>query len=410
MDHEPYMTETASRHRGSECPLGGDNGEPRRLPAAKRAMRLSWAWFPVTMSTGSMAVLLSQQPFTFHGLNIIGRVVFVIDLVLFVIFSFLISLRFLKSPRSLLRSLHDPSECFFTGSFLASIALILYCTAAYGVRGLDGHGAWLVSALRVLFWIYFACATLLAVFQCKFEIIVSLTDHVIFSTEKLDDRQAVPAWVLPAYPFLFTGPLAAEVASTQPNHSAVQIIIAGITGQGLGWMLALLIYNVYFLRLIKSDPPPPSQRPGMYISAGPAAYTCAGLIALGLQARRQLPARYLGLTTAYAGDVWYAIAVAAGLFLWSVAIWFAILTTLSVLRGIKKMRFNLQWWASVFPIAGLTLATIQVGSALDSDGIKGVGSGLTILLCLIWLIVAGFHIRAILSNNILSPGKDAFDS
>ncbi|KAI1269054.1 voltage-dependent anion channel [Xylariaceae sp. FL1019] len=403
MDHE---TETSSRHRGSECAITGAYGVPQRLPAAQRAMRLSWAWFPVTMSTGSIAVLLSQQPFRFHGLNTIGRVVFIIDIVLFVIFSFLISLRFLRSPRALLRSLHDPSECFFFGAFLASMALILYCMAAYGVRGLDGHGAWLISALRVLFWIYFACATLVAVFQCTYGIILVVGNQVIFSTEKLDYSQAVPAWVFPAFPFLFTGPLAAEIASTQPNHHAVRIIIAGITGQGLGWMLALLIYNVYFLRLIKSDPPPPSQRPGMYISVGPAAYTCAGLIALGQQAKQKLPARYLGLTTAYAGDVWYAIAVAAGLFLWMVAVWFSLLTTLQVLRGMKKMRFSLQWWAWVFPNAGLALATIQIGRALDSDGFKGVGSGLTILLCLIWLICAGFHISAILKHDILSPGKD----
>ncbi|KAH9893110.1 voltage-dependent anion channel [Xylariomycetidae sp. FL2044] len=392
--------ETEESSGGSSEGSHEQENNKEHLTFVQRSMRVTWAWFSCTMSTGALASLLAQQPFTFRGLVVIGRVVYILDIVLFVVFAALIALRFARKPRALLASLHDPSECFFFGSFWVSIALILYGAAAYGIPGLggptSGHAAWLLSALRVLYWIYFACAMLLAVFQY----------HIIFQAERLDDEQAVPAWVLPAYPFLVIGPLASQIAKTQPDYSAVQIIIGGIAGQGLGWILALLIYNVYFTRLIKSDIPDPSERPGMYVSVGPAAYTCAGLIALGMQGRKQLPEGYLGLQSLDTRDVWYAVSVPCGLFLWMVAIWFSGVTTLSVLRGVTKMSFKLQWWAFVFPNAGLAIATSQIGSALKSDGIKGVASGLTVILCGLWIMCAVAHIWSIWTHNLLCPGKD----
>lgn len=343
-----------------------------------------------------MASLLSQQPFTFRGLETIGKVVFILDIVLFATFTLLISARFLIKPKAIVTSLHHPSESFFFGSFWVSAALILYGVAAFGIPGLGSDAVWLVQAMRVLFWMYLGCAMLVAVFQY----------NIIFHTERLEVTDAMPAWILPAYPFLVSGPLAAQIAKSQPNSSAVQIIMAGISGQGLGWMLSLLMYSVYFARLIQSDMPPPSNRPGMYVSVGPAAYTCAGLLSLGQQAKATLPDGYGELTTLDIGDLWLAVAIPAGLFLWMFALWFSALTTVSVLKDVKSMEFSLQWWAFVFPNAGLAIATIQLGNVLNSDGIKGVASALTIILAGLWVMCAVFHIRAIWRHDLLCPGKD----
>lgn len=348
------------------------------------------------MSTGAMASLLSQQPFQFRGLETIGKIVFILDIVLLVIFTCMILARFALKPRAITKSLHHPSESFFFGSFWVSIALVLYGMAVYGIPGLGDNRGWLVEAMRVLFWMYISCAMLVAVFQY----------NIIFHAEKLDVNEALPAWILPAYPFLVSGPLAAQVARTQPDVSATQIIIAGISAQGLGWMLSLLMYSVFYARLIQSDMPAPSTRPGMYVSVGPAAYTCAGLLSLGQQARDQLPEGFAGISSLHIGDLWLALALPAGLFLWTFAIWFSALTTLSLIRGWKKMEFTLQWWAFVFPNAGLAIATIQIGNTLDSNGIRGVAAALTIILAILWIMCAVLHIRAVWRRDILWPGKD----
>ncbi|TQS33732.1 hypothetical protein Golomagni_05912 [Golovinomyces magnicellulatus] len=370
-----------------------DEGQRKNIPFAQRSLRITWGWFPVTMSTGAMASVIGQQPFTFRGLKTIGSIFYIVDLVLFVTFTALILARFIRKPRAFATSLHHPSESFFFGSFWVSAALLINGMQTYGV---PHTGPWLVSALRIIFWIYFALATIVAVFQYQ----------VIFHAEKLLLSEAMPAWILPAYPFLVTGVVASSIAKTQEPKSAVQLLIAGICGQGLGWILALFIYSVYLTRLISSTMPPPSVRPGLYISVGPAAYTCAGILSLGQQAKKHIPPDFLGIESFPVGDVWFAISVPVALFLWLIAIWFSSLSTLSIMRGVRQMSFALPWWAFVFPNAGLAIATIQIGEALNSDEIKIAGTIISVILVPLWFLCAVMHIWSVWRHDLLAPGKD----
>ncbi|KAF4448559.1 hypothetical protein F53441_8036 [Fusarium austroafricanum] len=374
-----------------------DKAFPRNAPPPlrlkDRVVRITWQWFPCTMSTGGLANLLGEQPFTFTGLQTIGKIFYILNLVLFVSFTALIMARFCMKPRAFTTSLHHPSESFFFGAFWVSVALILNGAQSYGG---PATGPWFTTAMRVVFWIYYACEMIVAVLQY----------HTIFETERLDISEALPAWILPAYPFLVTGILAAKIASSQPQWSADQIIVAGLMGQGLGWMLALFIYAVYLSRLIQHQFPDASKRPGMFIAVGPTAFTCAGLISLGTQAKSILPDDFLGDISMPAGELWYAMSVAAGLFIWLMAIWFSALSALCVLRAARNMKFNLTWWALVFPNVGLALATINVGKTLNSRGIKAFASALTIVLVALWFVCAFYHIKAIINRDLLAVGKD----
>lgn len=370
-----------------------DEEQRRKIPFAQRTLRITWGWFPVTMSTGAMASVIGQQTFTFRGLHTIGAIFYILDLFLFCTFTSLIIARFARKPRALSTSLHHPSESFFFGSFWVSLALLINGMQTYGV---PHTGPWLVTALRIIFWIYFALATVVAVFQY----------HVIFHAETLLLSEAMPAWILPAYPFLVTGVIAANIAKTQEPKSAVQMLIGGICGQGLGWLLALFIYSVYLTRLISSKMPPPSVRPSLYISVGPAAYTCAGILALGRQAKQHIPPDFLGIHSFPVGDVWFAMSVPVALFLWLIAVWFSSLSTLSIVRGATSMRFALPWWAFVFPNAGLAIATLQIGSALNSNGIKIAGTVITIILVPLWFLCAVMHVWSVWRHDLLAPGRD----
>src|SRR6202012_1348714 len=59
---------------------------PRVVLIRDRLREFTWSWFSVTMSTGSLAILLSMTPNRFPGLTTIGSIVFILDLVLFVAF------------------------------------------------------------------------------------------------------------------------------------------------------------------------------------------------------------------------------------------------------------------------------------------------------------------------------------
>jgi tellurite resistance protein TehA-like permease len=166
---------------------GGQETPPshRQIPIKERIQRFTWPWFACTMSTGSIAVAVAQQPFIFDGLETIGKVFFILDLVLFVAFTMFISIRFIKDPAALGHSLHHPQESFFFGTWWVSLALILNCMQQYGVAAC---GPWLVKTLGVLFWMYAACALLVAIFQY----------HLIFTKESLSSSEALPAWILPS--------------------------------------------------------------------------------------------------------------------------------------------------------------------------------------------------------------------
>lgn len=137
------------------------------------------------------------------------------------------------------------------------VGLILSGAQTYGVPNCC---LWLVSALRVLFWMYCGIVLLVAIFQY----------YVLFQEARLDISNAVPAWIFPIYPLLVVGTLASGMIGSQPPQAALNIWVGAVMLQGLAWTVALMMYAIYIQRLMTSALPHPSTRPGMYVSVGPA--------------------------------------------------------------------------------------------------------------------------------------------
>lgn len=136
-------------------------------------------------------------------------------------------------------------------------------------------------------------------------------------------------------------------------------------------------------------------------------YTSAGLISLGLQAPLVLSPNTFGTTDTNVAELVKVLGIMAGTFLLLFAFWFFCVSTLAVISGLKDMTFTLNWWAFIFPNGGLTLGAIQMGKAFNnSPGVNGICSALTIMLVVLWLVVAVFNIKALWQGTILWPGKD----
>lgn len=216
-------------------------------------------WFAATMSTGALAVVLGNTPNTFTGLQTIGKVVYIFDIVLFILFNGLIVTRFILIPRKLVASLHHPVEGLFHGTYWVSVALIL--NGAY-VFGNAETGPWFPKALEVCFWIYCAIAFVIGVVQYS----------MFFRMERLNVTDAVPAWIFPIYPLLVVGTLAGTILPAQPNGPSWNIFIGGVLLQGVAWVVSFLMYAIYMQRLMTGNLPSPATRPGMYVSVGPAGW------------------------------------------------------------------------------------------------------------------------------------------
>lgn len=344
------------------------------------------------MSTGALAVVIAQTPNKFTGLQTIGKIFYILDIVLFLLFNGLMVTRFVLQPKKLTASLHHPVEGLFFGAYWVSVALILNCAQLYGS---SSTGSWLTKALEICFWIYCGVVFVVGVGQY----------YVLFQEERLNVADAMPAWIFPIYPLLVVGPLAGVLIPSQSRENGWDMWVAAVALQGISWTVALMMYSIYTQRLMGSTLPAPPTRPGMYVSVGPAGYTAAALFSLGTQAQSVIP-EGKWTTNIPDGDFLKNLGVASGLFVILFSLWFCCISTVAVVSGIRRMSFTLNWWAFVFPNAGLTLAAIQAGQALQSEGINGCCSALTIILVMLWLLCAVAHLRALWRGDLLWPGKD----
>ena len=390
-DEEALSKETPNGSANDSSKVTFD--QPRKASAKDRISHFTWPWFACTMSTGAVAVVLGKAPYRFRGLDTIGKIFFIVDLILLISFTTLISIRFATRPRILKRSLHHPAEALFFGSFWVSIALVLNCAEIYGG---PSSGAWLTRAMEVCFWMYSACAFCVGVSQYT----------LLFVAERLPVPAAMPAWIFPAYPFLVIGPLAGTLLSSQPPDAALPMFVGSIMLQGLGWLISIWMYGIYIQRLMSSSLPPPPSRPGMYVSVGPTGYTSAALLSLGMKAPSVIPADYFSVSSVPVGDIIKILGVVSGIFLFLVAFWFFCLTTVTVLEGIKEMSFTLNWWGFIFPNAGMLLALIEIGKILQNKPIKVVSSVGIVALVIMWFVIAAAHVYAVWNKQILWEGKD----
>jgi tellurite resistance protein TehA-like permease len=189
------------------------------------------AWFTLPMSTGGIALLLhpDNQPNTFPGLLVIGRTFYLLEVLLFVAVTCTISFRFARCLRLLKESLTHPSESLFFATSFLSLASIISGMHLYG---LSICGPWLLTAYRILFWFYFTITFIVAIWSY----------YLLFSSPALKIQDMTPAWDLPIFPFMLSGTLAAIGAGHQPETHAVAMIVAGLTAQGLGMTVSLIMY------------------------------------------------------------------------------------------------------------------------------------------------------------------------
>jgi C4-dicarboxylate transporter/malic acid transport protein len=360
-----------------------------------RLRHFTWAWFTLPMSTGGIAVLLSETPHRFQGLDTIGLVFFILDLLIFSGLCATMITRFILCKGTFVRSLHHPTESLFIPTFLLASGIIIIDMRQYA------HvGDWMITVLRVLFWIYFAMSFFLAVIQ-----------YVILFTGKPHTIQSMtPAWILPAFPIMLAGPIASSVVGLQNTEHGIPIIIAGVMAQGLGFIISLLMYANYIGRLMSYGLPDRNARPGMFIAVGPPAFTGLALIGLSEEAVRLFPSGFVS-TSINVPEVLRVMALFSGIFVWFVAFWFFSISFVATILGIREgISFHLTWWALIFPNVGLTLDTIAIGSSINSVAIGWVCSAMTIMLVATWIFVLSFHVEAVWSKKIMGPGKNDEDN
>ena len=109
------------------------------------------------MSTGILSIMLHQLPYNGHWLEIISIIFFVLNLVLFLLFTAISCLRYILYPRMFLAVLRHPHQSLFLATFPVGLAtlinmIVLVCIPVWGqgLATLAWTLWWIVSVLAVV--------------------------------------------------------------------------------------------------------------------------------------------------------------------------------------------------------------------------------------------------------------------
>lgn len=375
---------TASRRQGHR--------RATRLPLSERLQHVTWAWFTLTMSTGGIALLLHNTPHRFTGLYTIGKVFLILDLVFFALLVSAMATRFIREPRALKASLTHQTESLFFPCFFISISSLLSAIALYGA---PATGPWLPEALWAIFWIYLSVTFVSTIAQFS----------LLFSGGHMPVHSMTPAWVLPVFPPMLTGVVAANFVAFVPESRALPMIVAGVSAEAMGFMVSTFVYPLYIGRLMQGGLPAPAMRPAMFIAVGPPGFMTVALVGMA----RSLPAHHAYFERhPLAPEVLRIMALWVGIWLWCLAFWFfAVAFVANVSSALKwQLRFSMSWWTFVFPNVGFVLATGLIGEELGSEAIQWVCTAMTVLLTATWFLDIFAQVLAVAKHNILWPGRD----
>ena len=303
------------------------------------------------MDTGIISIIMNILPWRFNALDIFSTIMFVFNLVLFIILSLLAMIRlfaFTRHVRS--ESLNSIEEISYQGapaiSYLTLVAQVaLTCSTAWGFR--------FTVLAYVLWWIGLVWCVVL----CSASVIVLAKRNVT------DDRSLSPVIFLPLIAVMTlgtTGGIVTRYSVGMSARLAIPIIVTSYMVIGYAFFLALLYYAIYIHRLLAVGPPMKAKLPSLCVTIGPMGQFATAIQLLSTAANTR------GLFGSYNSGTWLttnsassvsaaseliALMVLGFAFLWITVAWYFIFE--AALQ--RKLPYSLTWWSMIFPMGKFIL-------------------------------------------------------
>jgi tellurite resistance protein TehA-like permease len=312
-------------------------------------------WVTWSMNIGILSILIHTLPYQFHGQRVISTVLYVVDLIIFILCCTLMSLRFLKHGKTAWTEItSDVNELCFMSCFpIAWMTLTILTSTIVSNAYWGGHAFTLVS--YVMWWIAVAWVMLFA-----------LGIYILLTLKSLTEaRQLSLAIILPAVATstaAVEGGLLAMYSKDISARLAVPVIILSFMLVGIGIFVALCIFALFLQRILVNSWFDPVKRPTLCILLGPAGQSAAALMALGTASTTHFAeygkGPFLQQQTAnalHAGCVLFALMLfGLGIF-WALFAVYGILD--AVLRG--QAKWTPAWYSTIFP-TGMCISSRQL--------------------------------------------------
>jgi C4-dicarboxylate transporter/malic acid transport protein len=325
------------------------------------------AWYGSVMGTGALSLALAAQAATWDAawLDWLAAGALVLASILGIVLLPRYAGR-LGDRVTLATEFADPAA----GAMLATLpAGLLVLATGWGRVGPElvptGAALWIAGILLVL-------GALLAVAMGTL-----WSAAILRATPGLEGVNG--GWLIPPVMNLLV-PLALSPLIVANPSAAPVLVLVGFAFYGIGILLFVAMLTLLVARLALRDPLPAGMAPSLWIPLAPAGMM--GLALLRLQQAAE-EAGIPGFTGATAGIVVSAMGIGFGL-------WWAVFAALELrrIRAAGGPPVHPGWWGFVFPIGAMTLSIAALGSATDIVAVQVVGAAATVVLAVVWVLVA----------------------
>ena len=330
-------------------------------------------WFAATMGTGVLALALAQLPVASAGLQAVAEVLWLFNILLFVLFTALYAARWLLFFDEARRIFGHSTVSMFFGTIPMGLATIINGFLLFGV---PRWGAGVIQLTEVLWWLDVAMSLACGV----------LIPYMMFTRQEHSIDQMTAVWLLPV--------VAAEVAAASGGllaphladaHSQLVVLVTSYVLWAFSLPVAFSILTILLLRMALHKLPHENMAASSWLALGPIGTGALGMLLLGADA----PVIFAANALPGIGEIAAGLGLVAGITLWGFGLWWMLIALLITARYLRAgIPFNLGWWGFTFPLGVYALATLKLASSLDLTFFSVVGCVLVALLTLLWMIVA----------------------
>ncbi|KAF7115905.1 hypothetical protein CNMCM5793_003648 [Aspergillus hiratsukae] len=350
------------------------------------------SWFSVVMGTGMISTVLNTLPYSGRWLYWISIVVFVLNVAIFAVCSILSVLRYAMYPETLNTIMNKPAQSMFLSTFPMGLATIVNMVCFVCV---PAGGNWTRDFAWAL-WMVDACLSVISGLYLPFSLMSSNVDA------QLSSMTAV--WLLPIASCVVASGTGAVVADLllDPNHALWTIIVSYVLW-GVGICLSMIVYVIYFQRLTVHKLPHKGVIMSVFLPMGPLGSGTFAAMKLGTAGKTVL-LKTQTLNDSSAASIVYVVGAMTALILWAFGLPWLFFACASVLKS-GRFPFNMGWWAFTFPVGAYAMGTCQLGRQLPSAFFKVLGTVLSLIVVIHWMVISVCTLKGIVSGKIfVAPG------
>ncbi|KAL7815053.1 voltage-dependent anion channel [Trichoderma aethiopicum] len=345
------------------------------------------AWFTINMGTGIVSILLHNLPYNGVWLYWISVIFFVLNLALFVLFTFISALRYFAYPGLFMTMIRHPAVPLLLGAFPIALCtiiemIVLVCVPAWG--------NWAVTLAWTLWW-----------FDAAISIVISyFIPFVIMHIHDVKLATLSATWLLPVAAAIVASAIGAVVAGALENEQhALWTLITSYFLWGTAMPLSFTCLVIFFQRLSMHSLPPPEAIVSMFLPVAPLGQGGFAIIQLGKVAAEVFPKTgTLGKMGTHSGEILYVVGWIVGFIMWANGLAWIFFALASISR--RRFPFNIGWWGFTFPLGVWAGATIAIGQEMPSRFFNVLGTIASVIVTLLWIVIAVGTIRKVIDGKI----------